>query len=135
MKKICSWCKAVLCEATDPTVLEVSHGICQTCSDKLEADGERLTAAVPRRITLGDLTLKLREYNRTVTPAGSDCTCNAWQDYMQDVADKLCGCDNGLRDCDHGHLTVPRDFGWFWLSVAEGKSSKYKPATGAAVWG
>ncbi len=131
MKRICAWCNEDLPSSdTDPadeTVLEISHGMCETCAAKAESEGKRLTAAVPRRITLADLTVKMREYNRSAAP-GSEC--NAWQDYIADAVE-LCGC--APWDCDYEDANVPRDFGWYWLSVAEGKSGEYEAATGAHV--
>lgn len=39
MRTICAWCKAEKCDDGDPSTADlVSHGICQDCADKLEAD-------------------------------------------------------------------------------------------------
>jgi len=52
MQRICAWCKAPLPAQPidDPTVLEVSHGICADCAAKLEDDarkaGIRINATV-----------------------------------------------------------------------------------------
>lgn len=52
MRRICAWCKAPLPAqpADDPTILEVSHGICTDCAAQLEDDarkaGIRINATV-----------------------------------------------------------------------------------------
>lgn len=43
MRVICAWCKTVL-EPGDGTATDVSHGMCQECSDKLEAEADAYMA-------------------------------------------------------------------------------------------
>jgi len=68
MRVICAWCPAVIRDDdSDPTVLEVSHGICPSCKDKIEADAR----ASNRRINAMARVLRANR-GRETEPAALD---------------------------------------------------------------
>ena len=73
-------------------------------------------------MTAGDLTDRMREYNRTVAP-GSECA--AWQDYVEDYISEHD--ETPWSDPDR---EVDRLFADYWVDVANGCSDEYHKETG-----
>lgn len=90
MRVQCAWCNAVICD-DDATVLRVSHGICQPCADKVEADarasGERVNAAIA--VTNSKEHKTSRDFMKHAWPDIAGAGAVKWNWHLDCICDHL----------------------------------------------